>query len=402
MTAFFIGRQQIFDSKLETFAYELLFRGTHFDLSAPEEATHATNQVISDTILQIGLNEIVGPHKAFINFTDQNLLEKTPLNLPNDRIVIEVLETVTVNDAIINSIRELSQAGFTIALDDFVLSDAWLPVLEYVDIIKIDVLANDLDYTRRQIELLKPYKLRLLAEKVQTREEYELLKSWGCELFQGFFFSEPHLVSGIRMDVDHASALQLLAAANKADACYEDIGRIIGRDVSLSYKLLHYINSAFFALPMEIESIPQAISFLGLKELQRWVNILMLSSLSVKPRIVLQFALIRARMCELLAHEMGEDGDRYFLVGMLSSADAILGVSMDRAVQQLPLTQEVAEAILHKSGKTGQVLEYAMSYQPWEVSAHAFQNIDPQRVAGIYLDSILWAGAVLGNIGLNG
>ena len=399
MTDFFIGRQQIFDSNLEIFAYELLFRGNHFDLSAPEGATHATNQVISDTILQIGLNEIVGKYKAFINFTDQNLLEKTPLHLPKERIVIEILETVTVNKQIINRIKELSQAGFTIALDDFVLTDAWLPVLKYVHIIKLDVMQHDLEYTRRQIEQLKPYKLRLLAEKVQTHEEFVLLKSWGCELFQGFFFSEPHLVEGTRMEINHASAIQLLAAANKADADYEDIGRIIGRDVSLSYKLLHYINSAFFALPMEIESIPQAISFLGIKELQRWINILMLSSLSVKPRIVLQFALIRARMCELLAKELGEDGDRYFLMGMLSSADFILGVSMDKAVKQLPLSQEVAEAILHKSGKTGQVLEYAMSYQPWEVSTQTFLNLDPQRVAGIYLDSILWAGAVLGNIG---
>lgn len=191
MTDFLIGRQQILDNNLNIFAYEILFRGSHFDLNKQDEAASATNQVITDTIVEIGLNEIVGPHKAFINFTTQNILEKTPLNLPKDRIVIEVLESVAVDLRIINSLRELSEAGYIIALDDFVLTDEWRPLLEFADIIKLDILADGLEGTRRLIEQLKPYKLKLLAEKVETHQAFETLKSWGCELFQGFFSADP-------------------------------------------------------------------------------------------------------------------------------------------------------------------------------------------------------------------
>ena len=282
MTDFLIGRQQILDNKLNTFAYEVLFRGKDFDLSAKEGATCATNQVITDTILEIGLNELVGPHLAFINFTTQNLLEKTPLHLPKDRIVIEVLENVEVDTLIINNLRELSDQGYTIALDDFVLSPNWVPLLEFVDIIKLDILANSLEQTRQLIEKLKPYKLKLLAEKVETHQEFELLREWGCELFQGFFFSKPNIVEGKRLDVHQTAAIQLLAAINQEDAGFKEIGKTISQDVALSYKLLHYINSAYFSIPNKIESIQHALTYLGLREIRRWVNILTLSSMSPK------------------------------------------------------------------------------------------------------------------------
>lgn len=398
MTDFLIGRQQILDSNLNAFAYEILFRGKNFDLTAQDGGTNATNQVITDTILEIGLNEIVGLHKAFINFTAQNLLEKTPLHLPKDRIVIEVLESVTVDLRIINSLRELSQEGYTIALDDFVLTDEWRPLLEFADIIKLDIMASSLEDTRRLIEQLKPYKLTLLAEKVETHQEFETLKSWGCELFQGFFFSKPNIVEGKRIGVNQASAIQLLSAVNKANAHFEDIGKVIGHDVGLSYKLLHYINSAFFSLPIKIESIQQATVFLGMTELKRWINILTLASLSDKPRAVLQVALIRAKMCELLAAQLQADKDRFFLVGMLSCLDSILDMPIDKVLDQLPLTKEIAEAILHKSGKAGEVLQYTIDYERWELSSTTFLDIDPKRIAGIYLDSINWARNVLSNL----
>lgn len=165
MTDFLIGRQQILDRQLNTFAYEILFRGTDFDLNLKDGAANATKQVISDTLLEIGLNDLVGPHKAFINFTTQNILDKVPLHLPKDRIVVEVLESVAVDAEIVANLRELSQLGYTLALDDFVLAPEWLPLLEFADIIKIDVMADTLEATRTLIDQLRPYNLTLLAEK---------------------------------------------------------------------------------------------------------------------------------------------------------------------------------------------------------------------------------------------
>lgn len=390
MTAFLIGRQQILDSKLNTFAYEILFRGKDFDLSVQESAASATKQVITDTILEIGLNELVGPHLAFINFTAQNLLEKTPLDLPKDRIVIEVLENVTVDRDIIKNLRELSAQGYTIALDDFELSEQWLPLLEFVDIIKLDIMAHSLDETRQLIEKLKPYGLKLLAEKVETHQEFEQLKAWGCELFQGFFFSKPKVVEGKRLGVSQTATIQLLSAINNSDVTFQEIGKIISQDVSLSYKLLHFINSASFTLPAKIDSIQHAITYLGLKEIRRWVNILALSSMSSKPPAVLQTTLVRAKMCELLALEIKQDPESYFMMGLLSGLDSILDLPLDHALLQLPLSPSVTEAILHKTGLPGQALQYVLDYERWEIGQTTFADIEPQRIAAIYLECIQW------------
>lgn len=390
MTEFLIGRQQILDSKLNTFAYEILFRGKDFDLSIQESAASATKQVITDTILEIGLNELVGPHLAFINFTAQNLLEKTPLDLPKDRIVVEVLENVTVDQDILRNLRELSSKGYTIALDDFELTEQWLPLLEFVDIIKLDIMAHSLEETRQLIEKLKPYRLKLLAEKVETHEEFEQLKAWGCELFQGFFFSKPNVIEGKRLGVSQTATIQLLAAINNPDVTFQEVGRIISQDVTMSYKLLHFINSTSFTLVNKINSIQHAIAYMGLKEIRRWVNILALSSMSSKPPAVLQTILVRAKMCELLAIEIKQNPESYFLMGMLSGLDSILDLPLERALTQLPLSNTLANAILHKSGQDGEALQYVLDYERWEIGQSTFANIEPQRIAAIYLECIQW------------
>lgn len=390
MKDFLIGRQQILDRKLNTFAYEILFRGNDFDLSVTEGATSATNQVITDTLLEIGLNELVGPHLAFINFTTQNILDKTPLNLPKDRIVVEVLENVVVDTQVVQNLRELSDLGYTIALDDFELSPQWLPLLEFVNIIKLDIKANSLDETRQLIAQLKPYNLKLLAEKVETHKEFQLLQEWGCELFQGFFFSKPKIVEGKRLDINQTNAIQLMATINKPDVGFQQINKAISQDVGLSYKLLHYINSASFALANRIESIQHALTYLGLKEIRRWANILTLSSLSTAPCPALQNILLRAKMCELLAIETQQDSDTFFLVGLLSGIDSILDMPLDKALQHLPLSDTISQAILHKSGVAGAALQYALNYEHWQIDQTTYCQITPLRIAAIYLECIQW------------
>lgn len=390
MTDFLIGRQQILDSKLNTFAYEILFRGKDFDLSVEESATSATKQVITDTILEIGLNQLVGPHLAFINFTTQNILEKTPLHLPKERIVIEVLENVEVDAQIITNLRELSARGYTIALDDFALTPQWLPLLEFVDIIKLDIMAFSLAETQQLIEKLKPYKLRLLAEKVETQQEFQLLQEWGCELFQGFFFSKPNIVEGKRLGVSQTATLQLLALINNEDVSFKEVSKVISQDVNLSFKLLRYINSASFALARKVDSLQHAATYLGLKELRRWVNILALSSMSSKPPVVLQTILVRAKMCELLALEIKKDPEVFFLVGLLSGLDSIVDLPLEKALEQLPLSSKVTTAILDKTGLAGEALQYTLDYERWEVQQATFRNIKQQRIAAIYLECIQW------------
>ncbi len=397
MTEILIGRQQILDSKLNIYAYEILFRGSDFDLNQKEGATSATNQIITDTILEIGLNEVVGSDKAFINFTAQNLLEKTPLHLPKDRIVIEVLEDVIVDLRMINQIKEFSEQGYMIALDDFVFTPEWIPLVELANIIKLDVMAMPIAETLATIEKLEPYNVKLLAEKVETLEEFEIFKKAGCELFQGFFFSKPKIVKGKRLGVNQIATIKLLSTINKQDVSFGELSAVITQDVGLSYKLLHYINSAFFSLPNEIESIHHAVTCLGMSEIKRWVNILALTSFTDKPDALFQNILIRGKMCELLAEQFDQDPSQMFLMGMLSSLDSLLDIPIEEALAQLPMTEEVEQAILHKKGIAGDILAYVVFYEQWGLSlGDKTQRIKPDNIREIYLKSISWSREVLG------
>ena len=398
MTNILIGRQQIFDKNLDIYAYEILFRGQDYDLSESSQASQATNQVITDTILELGINRLVDNHKAFINFTHQNILEKVPLHLPKDRIVIEVLENVRIDLKIINNLRELSALGYLIALDDFVFTEDWRPLVEFADIVKLDVLQMDMNETREMIEKLKPYGVKLLAEKVESQAQFQGLLELGCEYFQGFFLSKPNVVEGRRIGVNQAAAIRLLSAINKPNIEIAELTQVISQDVSLSFKLLHYINSAFFGLPRKIESIRHAITYLGLNEIKRWSNILTLASLSSKPMALMQTALIRGKMCERMALLLKQEPEHYFLIGMLSCADSILDIPMESALSQLPLTSDVSDAILHRKGTPGEILSYVLDYEYWPPGSVSFKNLDAEMINNAFLDSINWTQEVLGNI----
>ena len=216
MTDFLIGRQPIFDRDLNTHGYELLFRNAELDLSSSFHGSLATNQVITDTLLDKGLENIVGSHYAFINFTRENLLQETALLLPKDRVVIEILENVYVDRALIEAVQSLSKKGYRIALDDFVLKDKWVPFLKLVDVIKIDVLSMDKEAIREHVKQLKAYPVKILAEKIETKAEYQNFRDLGFDYFQGYFLSKPSLVCGKRVEVPDWSSAQLLAEINKS------------------------------------------------------------------------------------------------------------------------------------------------------------------------------------------
>lgn len=398
MTDFIIGRQEIFDHKLNIFAYELLYRGNDFNLSDVDEATQATNQVITDAIMEVGLKTLVGQRKAFINFTTQNILEKMPLNLPKDRIGIEILENVTIDSRIISNIKELSQQGYTIALDDFVFSEEWKPLIEVADIIKLDILEMGEAKTRHLIEQLKPYDVKLLAEKVETNDQFRYVKELGCHYFQGYFFNKPNLIAGKRIGINQTATIKLLTVINNPDIEFAELAKIVSQDVGLSYKLLHYINSAFFALPNKIQSMHHALTYLGLKEIKRWLNILTLASLSDKPEAVLQSALIRGKMCEELACLTGDKTDQFFLIGILSSLDGFLDIPLEQALKQLPLSDDIVSAIIDKKGAAGEALQCVINYEHWDIAEISFKNVEINDISEAYIRSIEWTREVLNSI----
>ncbi|WP_198245020.1 EAL and HDOD domain-containing protein [methane-oxidizing endosymbiont of Gigantopelta aegis] len=397
MQEILIGRQQILDHNLDIFAYEILFRGRNFDISNPDDAHLATNQVISDTLLEIGLNNLVGSAKAFVNFTEQNLLDKTPLHLPKDRVVIEVLEGINITPELVSTLKEFSNKGYTLALDDFILTPEWLPLLEFADIIKLDIMQMPMKKTLALIEQLKPYQLTLLAEKVETHEEFQILQQAGCSLFQGFFFKKPETIQGKRKEVNQTGVMNLLAKVNQPDVSFNEISHIINHCPSLAYKLLHYINSSFFAVPRRVESISHAVSLLGLNQLKQWINILTLSSMTEKPLVVIQSLMVRAKICELLAPHFSEKAETLFMIGMFSGLDSLMDAPLDEIIAQLPLEKNISDAILHHSGTAGQVLALVLDYEKWENSLTEVQSSLPPNMSQLYLQSIEWTNQLLSN-----
>lgn len=398
MNKYIIGRQQILNRESNIYAYELLFRSNNFDLFDKQESALATNQIITDSILEIGLNDIVGKHKAFVNFTTQNILEKTPLNLPKERIVIDILENVQINLRVIYNLCEMSQQGYLIALNNYEPTPEYQQLIAFVDIIKLDVFKMGEKRIREIISQLKFYDVKILATKIETHSEYEYLRELGCDYFQGFFFNKPNLISGKRLGLNQSSALRLLIIINNPNVEFEELVKEISQDLCLSYKILCYINSAFFPSLIKIKSISQAVAYLGLDGVKRWTNIVVLSSLSNKPSFILQNSLIRGKMCELLAQLTMEDTRTYsecFLIGTLSSLDFVLDVPIENVLAQLPLHERITDAILYRKGLGGEALDCVLNYERGNFDNLVFRNLDQSTIGKTYIESLCWVKKVL-------
>ncbi len=401
----FVGRQPIFDRKQEVVAYELLYRAGNVNNHAEfPDGDRATTEVIINSVLDIGLESIVGTHPAYFNLTGSFIRGDHPLPLNNSQVVLEILEDVEPDQHVIEGMRHLAEKDFIIALDDFVYSDKFVPLLELAHIVKLEVMGRSEEELRGRVEQLAPYQVKLLAEKVETHEEFEMCKALGFDYFQGYFLCKPHIIEGRSMPANRLVILSLLAKLQDPNADIEELEQLIVQDVSLTYRLLRFINSAAFALGKEVESVHRALILIGTNTIKKWVNLLLLARIDDKPRELMRTALIRGRMCELLAdlHNHPRDRDQYFTCGLFSVLDALMDRPMAELLAELPLNSEVKLALLESEGEAGKVLTEVLNYEKgaWQellesgISAHDLRNC--------YLQSVLWADESMGSLhGMN-
>lgn len=393
----YVGRQPIYDRQLKVVAYELLFRTSSAQDAAEVLDGHlATTQVIVNTFLEIGLDQIVGPaHRAFINLPRQFFLEDCALALPPERVVLEVLEDIEPDPAVLAGVGRLAEQGYVIALDDFLYHEGLQPLVELAQLIKIDIMGMSPATIRDHVQRLRPYGVPLLAEKVESREEFQLCKALGFELYQGFFFCKPNVVRGQRRPSNRLAILRLLSRLQDPDIGAEELETLIVQDVSLSYKILRYINSAALALPRKVESIHQAVVYLGLQTIKRWVTLLSLAGLEDKPLELLVTALVRAKMSEELARAAGRCNlDSYFTVGLFSALDALMDDALEGLLEELPLSETLKAALLRREGPMGEVLSCVLSY---ERAAWDELPCDDRLRRGLrkaYFSAIAWAETV--------
>ena len=395
MQNIFIGRQAIYDKQLKVSAYELLSRSNseHNEAFVGEHnANHATTIVMLNALTEIGLQQLVGDHPAFINLTYDFLIGECAIPDLRSQLVLEILEDVEVTDELVSAVQKLSDSGYMIALDDFIYHDKMLPLVEIADIIKIDILQLDEQGIRDHVKKLREFNVRLLAEKVETQEEYELCKELGFDYFQGYFFCKPKVVESQRAPANRMTIINLLAKLQDSDVQVEELEELISQDLALSYRLLKYINSAAFALQREIDSIHHAIVMLGLNTIRSLANLMLMSNIDDKPHDLLVIAIIRAHMCEELGMHLDKKmKDIFFTAGLFSVIDALMDDTMENILEQLPLSPILKEALLERKGIVGEALSCCISFERADWDNVQLQNVDEEIIQKAYFDAVVWS-----------
>jgi len=370
----------------------LLYRAGDAAQAGVSDGNQATSQVVYNAFLEIGLDKLVGQRPAFINVTRDFLLSDYTVVIPPRRAVLEILEDVEIDGRLIRAVRRLRALGYQIALDDFIYHRHMQPLVELADIIKIDLLQLDDTQVAQHVERLRPYPLKLLAEKVETREQFRRCSGLGFEYFQGYFLCRPEVVKGRQVAPNRVATLRLLARLQDPSVDLRELGEIVSHDLSLAHRMLRVINSAEAFLSQKVESISQAIVLLGTQFVAKLASLVILARMEDQPRELITIAITRARMCELLgAVAGGEPPEAFFLVGLFSTLDAILGVSLESALNQLPLAEKIRAALLAREGILGEVLNCAIAFERGDWDTVTRGGLDRSAIQHSYLQAISWA-----------
>jgi EAL and modified HD-GYP domain-containing signal transduction protein len=390
----FLGRQPIYDARREIRAYELLYRRNALDGGAHFfNGDQASADVLLKAFFEIGLSKVSPEHPVFINHTT-GLLALNPI-VPPDRCVIEVLEDVPVNSETIGCLQRLKDLGYQIALDDFVYSDARLPFLRLADYVKLDLRGLSPAEFRSHVKLMKGFPLKIIAEKIESEEEFQTSQALGCDLFQGYYLRKPEVVRGRPIPSNRLSALSLLAECMNPDQSAGAVAAIIARDAALIYGLLRLANSALYGRHGTIQSPVQAISMVGMDRVLRWASLLVLSGYDNCPIGYLAFALQRARSCEIVAQAYGCQPQLAYMTGLLSTLDSILNAPLADIIRPLPLDGQFKRAILHREGDLGSVLEAVLDYEAGHFDNATHHGISINRVQTAFWEAVEYSASMI-------
>jgi c-di-GMP-related signal transduction protein len=388
----FIARQPIFNHKLDVVGYELLFRGRGYAAGAQiDDAARATATVVLNTLTELDMNRIVAGKTAWINVTREFVLSDLIMAVPPSVVGLEIPETEQFDDEMLDALHELKGAGYRLALDDFRWRDGSDAVLDLFDVVKLSMPELGRQQMRELTARLKPYSGKVLADKLGTRPDHEVCIAAGCDLFQGYFFCRPAVVGTRGITANRLALLQVVAALNDPSIELSDIEQLVVRDVALSFRLLRYVNSAFFGLRGDVRSIGQALALLGLENVRRWATLSTLATIDNKPTELTLTALIRARFCELAgAHRGIGSTAELFTLGLFSVIDGMMDAPMHDVVASLPLAEDMREALVQRRGPMGQLLDCVTELETGE-DGPATGAIP--KAGEVYLEALMWANS---------
>ncbi|TDP01087.1 EAL and HDOD domain-containing protein [Marinomonas balearica] len=393
-----VARQPIVDDKLAVFAYELLYRR---DSEAKEaeiiDDVGATAQVITSSLLDIGLNNIVGNNEAFVNFPRSYLTNPSGVPLPRDTAVIEVLENAGFDPILLAALRRWKGAGYKLALDDFQFEAKLTPFVELADYVKLDLLALGKEAFHAQVTALKAFDVKIIAEKVETWDDFHFAKLLEVDYYQGYFFERPQVLTNKSTTVNQMTLLQLMAALIKnSDGDIDEIEKIVSQDVGLVHKLLKYLNSPMTGLVASVDTVKLAITLIGVDHLKSLTNLLLMSAMTEDRPAVLSQVLVRSKHAELYATEKGYSNlDRFFLAGMMSMIDVCVGQQLDDVLAELPLPDEFKKSIVERTGRVGHALELV---ELFEKSRLIQDEHDREIIQKTYVEALKWVDEFMARI----
>lgn len=396
----FVARQPILTSDEKTFGYELLFRdGVEDYFRNPD--TEAASRSTLDTSLLMGLDVLSDGRRAFINCTRDVLLKDYMTLLPPAQTGVEVLETVPVDDLVTAACQRLKAAGYLIALDDFAVNDPREPLVSLADVIKVDMRATSQEEAAAMVKKYSGKRCQLLAEKVETRDEFLAAKKAGFVYFQGYFFRRPELMQAREIPANQANYLRLLQAISRPELDPRELEDAIKHEASLCYRLLRYLNSPVFGFTTQIKSIRHALAILGEREVRRWLRLVVtLSATQNKPSDLVLSALVRARFGELLAPKIKHGEADLFLVGLLSLMDAILEVSMGVVLEGIALDDESRAVLMGEPSILSGIYRLMLAHEAgdWETvtSTNAELHLPDNLVAESHWQAMQWAREMAG------
>lgn len=396
---FYAARQPILDKNKNLFAYELLFRDSINNVFPEIDGDEATSKMIEASQFNLGVSEFTGSKPAFINFTLETLSQGYPEMLTPDEVVVEVLETIKPGKKLLGLCKDLFEKGYTIALDDYEHQKVWAHFYPYIKMIKIDIQSSNIDEIKEVLIAIKdqPH-IKLLAEKVETYEEYNQMLELGFDYFQGYFFAKPEMMKTKSLSPSQMAMAELLYETSKTELDLNSITEVFERDVSLSYKLLRYANSAIFKRRNEISTIKQALVILGSGELKRFIGLMFAVTANPdKPSELINLAMTRAKFCELVAQDIRSQLDISiaFLSGLLSMIDAILDEEMESVLEKLPLSQEIKDPLITKKGVMAALIKLVQFIEKaeWDKTTAVMEKLklDKDKVVEHYNVALAWA-----------
>jgi EAL and modified HD-GYP domain-containing signal transduction protein len=395
----YVARQPIVDRNKKTVAFELLYRDGKENCFPNVTADYATKSILINQIL-VHQKKILDGKKGFINFGYESLIGRLPFDFPSKKYVIEILESCEPSDDLFNIVVELKRAGYTIALDDYVPTEAWCRFYHYIDIIKFDITTYPLEQAAQYLKTLTKYDIQFLAERVETYEQFNTALDCGFHLFQGYFFSKPEMIKSKVLDSSLTSKLKLSVALSKEQLDLNLIESIIASNPGLSLKLLNFVNECS-TIRSPIKSLQQALVYLGQDRVRKFITYAVLKTLTVdKPDIVITMTLQRARFFEIMLDVMKlkDQKELGYLCGLLSMIDALLDAEMSSIIAPLNINDSIKSALLGGSGVLGDLIKLTESIESsdWDKVTEFSQSLSVSEadIDDAFVVATLWADEV--------